>query len=202
MANNDEMTLSTLQDQLFGNLQKNWGWLLALGILSLVLGSFGIFASFGMTMASILAFGLLMIVTGGFQLVQVFFCKGWKSILWHGLIGFLYLCIGVLLIMDPILASMTLTLVIAATLLAIGLLRCVMSFELRPADGWYWSLISGLISIALGVLIFVQWPTSGFWVIGLFVAVELIFSGWSSVFIALAARKAGQRPAPMATYSR
>lgn len=37
-----------------------------------------------------------------------------------------------------------------------------------------------------------EWPVSGFWVIGLFVAIELILNGWSYVFVALAARKAGQ----------
>ena len=53
-------------------------------------------------------------------------------------------------------------------------------------------LVSGLISIALGAMILAQWPTSGFWVIGLFVAIEMIFNGWSSVFVALAARKAAK----------
>jgi uncharacterized membrane protein HdeD (DUF308 family) len=60
------------------------------------------------------------------------------------------------------------------------------------AKGWYWALIAGIISILLGVIIIAQWPISGLWVIGLFVAIELIFNGWAYVFIALAARNAAK----------
>jgi uncharacterized membrane protein HdeD (DUF308 family) len=52
--------------------------------------------------------------------------------------------------------------------------------------------MSGLVSILLGAMIVLQWPVSGLWVIGLFVAIELILNGWSYVFVALAARKAGR----------
>ena len=57
--------------------------------------------------------------------------------------------------------------------------------------GWGWPLVGGIISIILGLLIIAQWPISGFWVIGLFVAIEMIVSGWSYIFVALAARQAG-----------
>ena len=87
---------------------------------------------------------------------------------------------------------MVLTLVLAGILIAVGVLRSVMAFQMRPASGWFWPLLSGLVSIALGGMIVAQWPDSGLWVIGLFVAIELIFNGWSYLFIALAARKAAQ----------
>jgi uncharacterized membrane protein HdeD (DUF308 family) len=68
-----------------------------------------------------------------------------------------------------------------------------MAFQIRAAvDGWYWSLLSGLVSMVLGGMIIAQWPESGLWVIGLFVAIELLFNGWSTIFVALAARKAAQ----------
>jgi len=73
----------------------------------------------------------------------------------------------------------------------VGVIRISMGIQLRNAvSGWYWSLLAGLLSILLGVVIILQWPVSGLWVIGLFVAIELILNGWSYVFVALAARKA------------
>jgi H+-transporting ATPase len=192
MAITAEHTLNDIPPPpIFGDLHKNWGWLLGLGVLSLWLGSVGIFASFGMTLASILVFGVFIMAAGVLQLIQSFSSKGWKSILWHALIGFIYVALGFLVVIDPILTSVTFTLLIAAGLVVIGVLRGLTAFGMRPAGGWYWPLISGLISVALGVMIFAEWPLSGFWVIGLFVAVELIFAGWSYVFIALAARAAG-----------
>jgi uncharacterized membrane protein HdeD (DUF308 family) len=93
---------------------------------------------------------------------------------------------------DPILASISLTMVLAGILIAVGLFRIIMAFELRATQGWFWPLVSGLITILLGGMILAQWPASGFWVIGLFVSIEMILNGWSSVFVALAARRAGK----------
>ncbi len=87
------------------------------------------------------------------------------------------------------------TLVLAILLIAAGIFRGIMAFQLRPAAGWFWPLLSGLVSILLGGRIIAQWPLSGFWVIGLFVAIELIFNGWAYVIVALAARRAGQAEA-------
>jgi len=187
-----DSSLAAAQLAFFGNLRKNWGWLLAFGILAILLGMLGLGMTFGLTLASIELFGILLIVGGAFQLFNAFKCKGWKSTVWHLLIALLYIAAGVIMVIDPVLASVTLTLVIAWILIAVGIMRSIMAFQMRKASGWYWPLISGIVSIALGVMIIVQWPISGLWVIGLFVAIELILHGWSYVFVALAARKAGK----------
>jgi uncharacterized membrane protein HdeD (DUF308 family) len=175
----------------FGTLKKNWGWLLALGVVSIVLGTIGLYMTFALTLATVLLFGALILVGGLFQLGHSFTCKGWKSVLGHVLIALLYLAAGFVIITDPVLASDVLTLVLAGILIAVGVIRILMAFQLRTAvAGWYWALLSGIISILLGIIIVAQWPVSGLWVIGLLVAIELIFHGWSYVFVALAARKA------------
>jgi uncharacterized membrane protein HdeD (DUF308 family) len=175
----------------FGDLKKNWGWLLALGILSVLLGTAGLGMTFGLTLASVQLFGILLLAGGVFQFFDAFKCKGWKGTIWHVLIALLYVAAGILMLVDPLLVSATLTLAIAWILIAVGIMRGIMAFQLRPASGWYWALISAIVSIALGSMIIAQWPASGLWVIGLFVAIELILNGWSYVFVALAARKAG-----------
>jgi uncharacterized membrane protein HdeD (DUF308 family) len=195
MSTTNEPILAGLQAAPFGDLKKNWGWLLALGILSLLLGTVGFWMTFAMTLASILLFGVLLMVGGVSQLLQAISCRGWKSILWHVLIAALYVAAGVVIVDDPILASVTLTLVVAGLLIGVGVSRIVLAFQLRPANGWYWPLLSGAISVLLGGMIIAHWPLSGFWVIGLFVAIELILNGWSYVFVALAARRAGKAAA-------
>ena len=55
-----------------------------------------------------------------------------------------------------------------------------------------WPLLGGIAALALGFMIIARWPVSRLWVIGLFVAIELIVNGWSCVFIALAAKEAGK----------
>ena len=190
MPATDEATISSLRDTVFGELKKKWGWLLALGVLLIVLGTVGLWMSFAMTLATVIMFGALLMVGGVFQLLNAFQIKSWKSVLWHVLIALLYIAAGIVIFTDPVFASLSLTIALAWILIAVGLLRILMALQLRPASGWVWPLVSGVISILLGAMILAQWPTSGLWVIGLFVAIEIIVNGWSSVFIALAARKA------------
>jgi len=179
----------------FGELEKNWGWLLAFGILSIVLGTIGLGMTFMLTEFTIVFFGVLLVVGGVFQLLDAMKCRGWKSTAWHVLIALLYVGGGLLMALHPVLASVSLTLFLAWILIAVGILRGLMAFQLRPAKGWWWALLSGIVSIVLGGLILAQWPESGLWVIGLFVAIELIVNGWSYLFIALAARAAGKQRA-------
>jgi uncharacterized membrane protein HdeD (DUF308 family) len=80
--------------------------------------------------------------------------------------------------------------------LGIGVLRLIMAFQLRAMKNWGWPLIGGIAAIVLGLMILAQWPVSGLWVIGLFVAIEMIFSGWSYIFISLGARELAQKTAP------
>jgi uncharacterized membrane protein HdeD (DUF308 family) len=190
MSATNEAALSALRGAVFGELRKKWGWLLALGVLLIVLGTLGLWMSFAMTLATVMLFGALLMVGGVFQLLNAFQLKGWKSMLWHVLIALLYIAAGIVIFTDPVFASLGLTVALAWILIAVGLLRILMAIQLRPASGWIWPLVSGLISVLLGAMILAQWPASGFWVIGLFVSIEMIFNGWSSVFVALAARKA------------
>lgn len=190
------MPVTTTADALIpgplsGDLQKNWGWLLALGLSSIALGTLGLYMDFAFTLVSVLFFGVLILTAGVFQLIHAFTCTGWKSVLWHVLIALLYIAAGVDIMADPLRASEILTLVLAGILIAVGLLRIVMAVQLR-GGGWFWAFLSGLVSIALGAMIIAHWPASGLWIIGLFVAIELIFNGWSYVFIAFAARRAGR----------
>ena len=192
MSANGEIALTEAQKAIFGELKKNWGWLLAFGILSIILGTIGLGMTFALTEVSIIFFGVLLIIGGVFQLFDAFKCKGWKSTLWHVLIALLYVGAGVMMVADPILASATLTLFLASILLAVGVMRIFMAFQMRPAKGWGWLLAGGIVTILLGGMIISGWPMSGLWVIGLFVAVELIVNGWTSVFVALAARSAAK----------
>lgn len=191
MSANHEISLTEAQQAIFGELKKNWGWLLAFGILSIVLGTIGLGMTFVMTEVSIIFFGVLLIVGGVFQLLDAFKCKGWKSTLWHILIASLYIVAGILMVSQPLMAAASLTLIIAWILIGVGISRIIMAFQLKPAQGWFWTLLAAIVSIVLGIMILAEWPVSGLQVIGLFVAIELIFNGWSYVFVALAARKAG-----------
>lgn len=175
----------------FGSLREHWGWMLALGILMLVLGVIGLYASVALTIVSVLLFGALLVAGGIAQAIQAFRARGWKSVALHVGIALLYIAGGGIALYDPVAASLSLTIFIAAMLLVAGIFRAVIAFQMRPAGGWGWVLFGGIMSFLLGVLIFMQWPVSGLFAIGLFVAIELIVDGWSCILFALAAKSEG-----------
>ena len=133
-------------------------------------------------------FGALLVIGGVAQAFEALRATGWKSRALHVFIALVYLAAGALALYDPIAASLSLTLFIAAMLLVAGVLRAVMAFQMRPVRGWGWVLAGGVMSLLLGIAILVQWPVSGLLAIGLFVALELMIAGWSCILFALAAR--------------
>ncbi|MPY75511.1 MAG: HdeD family acid-resistance protein [Alphaproteobacteria bacterium] len=171
-----------------GSLHRYWGWMLALGVLMLVLGVIGLYASVALTIVSVLLFGALLVAGGVAQAIQAFRASGWKSVALHVGIALLYIVGGGIALYDPVAASLSLTIFIAAMLLVTGIFRAAMAFQMRPIGGWGWVLFGGIMSFLLGLLIFAQWPVSGLFAIGLFVAIELIVDGWSCILFALAAK--------------
>lgn len=176
-------------DQAFQRIADKWGWLLALGILFLILGIIGLGMEFWLTLVGVYFFGVLLLIGAGAQLAHAFTSKGWRSILPHGLIAVVYALAGFLIFSDPVAASAALTLVLALFIFAAGVLRIIMALQLRPASGWGWVLVLGIASVILGAMIGVQWPASGLWFIGMIIAIELIFQGWALIMVALAARR-------------
>jgi uncharacterized membrane protein HdeD (DUF308 family) len=157
----------------------------------IILGAIGLGMVVNLTLVSILFLGVISLMAGGSQIIDVFTCQQWRGALWHALIAIFYLLLGGIIIYDPLLASTLLTFFIAWILLVMGITRLIMAFVLRHSQGWCWFLLSALAAIILGGLIIMQWPYSGLWVIGLFIAIELLINGWSYVFIALAIKGKG-----------
>jgi uncharacterized membrane protein HdeD (DUF308 family) len=99
-----------------------------------------------LTMVSMLYFGILLLFGSGAQLVEVFRSEGWKGRIWHVLIAVLYLIAGIIVVSNPALASATLTVLIASSLIAIGVLRLVIAIQMRGIQGWVWTLLGSVVT--------------------------------------------------------
>lgn len=171
-------------------LGRSWGWLLGLGVLFILLGVWALKMVVGVTLVSILFLGVLFEIAGIAQLIDTFKSKQWRASAGHGLIALFYMAMGALIIFDPIMASSIITLLLACLLIIIGITRFIMAVSLHShTAGWFFLLIGGIAAILFGVLIIAHWPISGLWVIGLFISIELIVTGWTYVFLAITMRK-------------
>lgn len=185
-----------------------WGWLLALGILMTVLGVIGLGMTFQLTLVAMFWLGAFAIVAGVAQVLDSFHHSGWKSIAWHVIIGILYFIAGILMMTTPVSAAFWLTLFLAISLVVTGLMRIFTAFQIRSHGGvWVAVLLSGIISIILGIMIYstvippsaevlatpegqAEWLASWGWVIGLFVAIELIMEGLALIAISMGVKSA------------
>jgi len=190
-----QSTAASLPHPLFGELSRHWGWLLAVGILSVILGTIGLGMTWMLTLASVVYFGVLLIVIGVAQLLQTFKSAGWKGTFLQLLIGLLYLAAGIMVVSRPLLASLTLTWALGFALIVVGVMRIVVGMQHRGTSGWAGAVVAGIITLLLGLLILARWPSDALWVIGLFLAIELIVNGYTQILVALAARRV-RRPVP------
>jgi uncharacterized membrane protein HdeD (DUF308 family) len=167
---------------------KTSRWFLMIGIFVILLGMLAISYAGWATEFTVIILGFFLTAAGVLQITSSYYTQRWTGYSHSLLLAIFYIIAGVLCIFKPMKTAEGITLLIAALLLIGGTFRLIKAYQYRFE---YWGLIvfSGLISIALGILILAEWPSSSFWVIGLFVGVDLILIGWSWVMLSLMAKK-------------
>jgi len=172
-------------------LSGHWFKFLLAGSLIAGLGVFAIgwACLTTLTLVTVWIFGCFLIAGGLTEIAAAFWAGRWRGRMLHLLVGAMYLLIGFMFVSEPKDSAVRLTLIIAIFLMVGGAFRIMHSIsEPGPARGTI--LLGGLISLLLGISVYRQWPVSGLWVIGLFIGVEMLFSGLAWISLALAARGA------------
>lgn len=169
-------------------LRSAWVWIAILGAISLIGGVLALANPFAATFAAVLLAGWAFLLFGILQVVQAFQMRGWPGFLWTLLFGILTLAVGVALLANPVAGSISLTMLVAILFLVLGAVKVMYSFSLRPIGGWGWVLVSGILSIVLGVIILADFPWSATTVLGILLAVELLSNGIFMLLVALGLR--------------
>ena len=158
-------------------LRSKWGWFVLLGVALLVLGVIAAGNLLIATAASIFFVGTMMIIGGIVEIIHAFGVKSWGSFFWWLLSGILYVVAGYLAFANPVLAAGVMTLFLAISLIASGLVRIWIGFSGRGVEGWGWVIAGGIITVLAGLIIASGWPVNSLWILGLFLAIDLIFQG-------------------------
>jgi uncharacterized membrane protein HdeD (DUF308 family) len=170
------------------NLRYHWGWLLTLGIVMVVLGAIAIYVMPAATIGTVLVPGWLLVVSGFVESIYAFRVRRWGGFFLHLMGGILGIFIGLLVVTHPVAGALAWTLLFASFFIVIGICRLVTAISLKFPH-WGWTVFDSLITFGLGILLWAEWPWSGFWFLGLAVGVSLILRGWSYVMLALAIRR-------------
>jgi uncharacterized membrane protein HdeD (DUF308 family) len=162
-------------------LRRVAGSSIAIGVLLLVLGVAAIAHIFAATVVSVYLLGALLLAGAISWGMQAFSERRWTTALGDTFACLLYLVAGLAALRAPIMAAGAFTLVIAALFTIVGALRIVSSLTIRPVQ-WGWSLFNGVVTLALGLFVFEQWPLSSLWLIGTLIGVDMILGGWTALF--------------------
>jgi len=161
----------------------HWRWFLAFGILLALIGIIAITRSLAATVASMVFFGSVLLVSSVVEFAGAFMVGHWTGFFLHLLAAILLLVTGLLVLTRPMITAEVATLVMSMFFLIGGLYQIVASLVAGlPGSGW--EAFDGVIATIMGVVLLLQWPVSGLWAIGLFVGIDLIFSGWSWIALA------------------
>ncbi len=172
------------------DVQAHRGLFTALGVALIVLGVFSFIATFAFTVASVLILGIFLIIGGIAQIVEAARGRTHGNTALTVAAGILYIIAGALFLYHPVVAAMSLTLVLSVFLVVVGIIRVFHAFSHRNFENWGWWAASGVLDIVLGGIIWAQWPVSGLWVLGLFIGIDMIFSGATWIAIANSDRRA------------
>ncbi len=161
-------------------------WVAILALLELVLGF--VLLSFPALLgaSAIWVAGFVLLAVALLRLIEVFTVPGRR--LWNFLAFAVYLALGLIMIFWTGFSLEALTLAIGLALLLGGAVRLGVAIGLTRQPGSAWRYFNAIVSLILGAMVCWGWPESSLWLIGTLIAVEMIFSGWTLLFLALAPR--------------
>ena len=164
-------------------------WSLLWGVLLVVLGVVAVASPMIAAVAVNVVVAWLVVLAGVAHLALAFHARGAGSVIWRALVGLAYVAFGVYLVAHPVIGVASLTLVLGSLFLVEGILDISLFFQLRALSGAKLFLLDGIVTLVLGLMIYLQWPSSSAWAIGTLVGVSLIISGVTRVMMSLAVRK-------------
>lgn len=170
-------------------ITSNWYWFVIAGVVLLLGGFFSIAKPTVASLTVETMTAIFFIVGGVLQAIQLFRASGASSFMWSLILGILFIVLGVVLLRNPLAGLFSLTIVVASLIGALGIVKIVYAFKLKPLSGWGWLLASGIISLILTVLIFSNLEVGAAITLGTLLAVELISSGIWMLLVGFSFRK-------------
>ncbi len=169
-------------------LKAAWIWFSILGAALMILGVVALGYSTFFTIATVEILGALLLAGAAMYICGSFFTGSWGGFFLTLLTGVLQLVMGLICVRHPAEAAIVYTLLMALFFMVGGLFRIVVALA-GQFRGKGSVLMNGVVTLILGIMIWLQTPFSGLWVIGSFLGIDLLFNGWSYLLLGLSLRR-------------
>ena len=176
MTDAEELSPRLRQD-LFARLGKKRKQILWTGIAMTVAGVFAILFPFVSSLSITFFVGWLLVFVGAVGLFGAFSYEGTGPFFGALLLALVQLGAGFFIVFNPASGLVALTLMVAVIFMVEGAFKLLFAFEIRPDDGWVWTLISAIVSILAGVLIAAGLPGASLIILGLLMGISFLSTG-------------------------
>ena len=173
------------------SLKEHWRMFFMQGVLLAILGTLAIAVPVIASVVAAAFVGWLLFFAGSFRavsLVRAPHAPGyWSSLL----LSVLTAILGLIIALFPLQGAITLAMVLTAYFIVHGISSFALAFAIRGHTGrWVLLLAGGVIDFALAGLVIAGWPGASVFILGIYVGINLLFTGIALIFAALDARQA------------
>jgi uncharacterized membrane protein HdeD (DUF308 family) len=170
-------------------LRAKSGWIIALGVVYVLTGLIALGSVVAATKVTVFVVGIMMLIAGAAEVLNAFQIKTWGKFLLWLLVGILYIVAGFVTFENPLLAAAMLTLILGFALIFSGVMRIILGLSMKQGAPWLLVVLSGAITLLLGLVVVAHWPVSGLYILGMFLGIDLLFAGIGWIGIGLGLRK-------------
>jgi len=170
---------------LITTISKNRNCLIIFGILLIIAGSAAILFPLISSISVIILIGVALVVSGIVQFVQAFRYHKWSGLLLALFASIIWLVAGGVLLARPMQSVGIFTIFLATIFIAEGMLKFILALQMRALKNWQWVLFDGLIALILGISLWIQFPFSALWAIGVLSGLNILSSGIATLAIAI-----------------
>ncbi len=162
------------------------------GIILVIVGIFGIIYPMYASLFTVAFIAWIMIFAGTGTGYFTFISNkedwlGWlKTII---LIG-----TGLFILFDPVSGVAAVGILFAIYFFLDGFTGFALGSSMKSSQGWWLWMLNGFVSIALGVIFLISWPSviKEAWLIGIYVGISLFFDGFTLLFMGNSIKKIGR----------
>jgi uncharacterized membrane protein HdeD (DUF308 family) len=169
---------------------KAWGWVLAYGILLLLIALVVIANPLVAGVATGLLIGVVLVIYGIAAIAA-----GWTSLSQRArwvevLLGLLALVAGIFAILNPVAGALSLVWAIGAWLTVSGGFQIAFALKARHDRGW--RLFLGVLDVVLGLILLFSNPATGLAFLAVIIMISLVVRGVFLILLANTLRKLSQ----------
>jgi uncharacterized membrane protein HdeD (DUF308 family) len=183
---------TTIASGLLDGIKKNARVAVIVGILMVICGILAIGSPLVAGMSVTVVVGVMLLIGGIAQCFLAFQAGAFGKGLLIFVMGLLTAVAGFYLFNQPLAGLASITLILAAYFVVTGIAELIGAFQIKPAEGWGTMLLSGIITLVLGIMIWRQFPVSGAWAVGVLFGIKLLVGGWTLIFLGRGVRSAAK----------